>query len=508
MAKFVGYVAQASPKMFVKLTATLTLSCIFAVTGNYLLSMLVGHMEASYEYGANIIMLLVAMVVIARVGAQYIQKGYQYYAALSSEEVSFRLQKRIIEKAHGLELETFENPETLDLISRLTDTLVQDGNGILQELSNAAYCCTVIVAYSVILSTICWYYPLILLATSVLSIWISAKHGMDKYILTVTQSRWWRMGKYIEKLVFENSSMKEMRLFVLLDYLVMRWRKIRERAHKQDFQQLRRHTAIEFFGKAVQLSGPFCCLLLYGNAVMDGRGNLQEFYYVLSVSAMFFDDLENALSSVKRIAKLYLFVEDIEKFEALDVYEKQDETHVRLDKKIRFDNLSFQYRNANGYALKNINVEIRPGETVVCIGENGAGKTTFVALLLGLLKATDGKVLYGEDDVQLISDSVRRHAAYVPQNFTRFQMKAEENLGMGREIEQEDIENLSVLEFLKKMPAGLKSDLGQLEEDGVGLSGGEWQRLAVGRAVCFSQRIYVQSDGHYYITSLRRMQTG
>lgn len=98
MAKFVGYVAQASPKMFVKLTATLTLSCIFAVTGNYLLSMLVGHMEASYEYGANIIMLLVAMVVIARVGAQYIQKGYQYYAALSSEEVSFRLQKRIIEK--------------------------------------------------------------------------------------------------------------------------------------------------------------------------------------------------------------------------------------------------------------------------------------------------------------------------------------------------------------------------------------------------------------------------
>ena len=480
--RFVAYVAKGSPGMFAKLTAVLLLFSTFTVLGNYLLSMLVGHIQKSHGYETDA-MVLVFLVVAARGGSQYLQKAYQYYAASSSEEAAFGLQKRIIEKVRCFQLETFENPKTLDLLSRLADTFVQDGSNILQELSNALYYSIIIVAYLLILSTICWYYPLILLTTSVLSIWISANQGMDKYILTVTQSRWWRVGKYIEKLVFDNSSMKETRLFALSDYLITRWREIRKRADKQDFLLLRRHTIAEFLGKIVQFSGSFCCLLLYGNIVINGRGSLQNFYYILSISGMFFDDMGNALSSVKRMGKLYLFMEDIEEFETLDICEERNEAHVHLDKTISFEHVSFKYRGGDGYALNDINVKINPGETIVCVGENGAGKTTFIALLLGMLKATHGKVLYSSDDVQCITDSVRRYAAYVPQKFIKFQMKASESLGMGRQVAEKDVAEIPLLDFLRKMPNGMECDLGQLEEDGIGLSGGEWQRLAVARAL-------------------------
>lgn len=483
LGRFIGGVAHIAPKMFAWVVIVLLLSCVLSVAGSYLLSMLVGSLQVGRSYEMQTVVTLVLLVVIVRIGSQCVQKTYGYLSSMSSEAISFEMQKRIVEKLHRLRFETFENTKTLDLISRLSDTLTKKGNDILQVISNASYTSIVILAYCLILAYICWYYPLILIVTSLLSVWISTRQGMDRYILTVTQSRWWRMSRYIEKLVFDKNNMKELRVFALMDHLISRWHEICRKAYREEFVQLWRHTIMEFLGKLVQFSGPCCCLFLYGRSVICGEGNLQNFYYVLTVSSMFFDDLQSVLQDVKQISHLYLFMDDMEAFEALETSNRPAETDVRLDQPIRFEHVSFRYPGAENDAICDLNFEIQPGETVVCVGENGAGKTTFVGLMLGLLTPTSGRILCGKHDMRQIIDSVQRRTGYVPQRFTKYQMKASEALGLGCEITIEMINRFPILSYLRHLPEGLESNLGQMEEGGVDLSGGEWQRLAVGRAL-------------------------
>lgn len=482
LGRFIRDVASVDPQMFALAVIVLLLSCALSVASSYLLSMLVGGLQLGSGYEMRTAIMLVLLVVIARAGTQCVRKAYSYFASMSSEAVSFELQKRIVEKVHCLRFEMFESTKTLDLISRLRDTLAKNGN-IFQVISNAAYTVIVMLAYSFILAYICWYYPLIIFVTSLLSILISARQGMDQYILTVTQSRWWRMSRYIEKLVFDKNNMKELRAFALLDHLILRWHEICKKAYRDEFVQLRRHTIMEFLGKLVQFAGPCCCLFLYGRSVIYGEGNLQNFYYVLTVSSMFFDDLQSVLQDVKQLSHLYLVMDDMEEFEALKNSDHPAVTDVKLEHPIRFEHVSFRYPGAGNDAICDLNVEIQPGETVVCVGENSAGKTTFVGLMLGLLTPTSGRILYGEHDAEQIIDSIQRRTSYVPQRFTKYQMKASEALGLGCEITGEMINDFPILSFLHDLPEGLESNLGQMKEGGVDLSGGEWQRLAVGRAL-------------------------
>ena len=298
LGRFIGGVAHVAPQMFAWAVIVLLLSSALSVAGSYLLSMLVGGLQLGRGYETRTAMTLVLLVVITRVGTQCVRNAYSYFASMSSEAVSFELQKRIVEKVHCLRFETFENTKTLDLISRLRDTLTKNAN-IFQVISNAAHTVIVMLAYSFILAYICWYYPLIIFLMSLLSVFISAQQGMDRYILTVIQSRWWRMSRYIEKLVFDKNNMKELRVFALLDHLISRWHEICKKAYREEFVQLRRHTIMEFLSKLVQFAGPCCCLFLYGRSVVYGEGNLQNFYYVLTVSSMFFDDLQSVLQDVK-----------------------------------------------------------------------------------------------------------------------------------------------------------------------------------------------------------------
>ena len=163
---------------------------------------------------------------------------------------------------------------------------------------------------------------------------------------------------------------------------------------------------------------------------------------------------------------------------------------------IEFKDLTFSF-NKTRKVLDDINLVIKPGEKVALVGPSGAGKTTFVRLLLRLYSATSGEILIdGQDVAKITQESLRKNISMVPQDPILFHRTLAENIAYGkRNATKKEIENAAMLahcdKFIKDLPQGLDTFVG---ERGIKLSGGERQRVAIARAILKNAPILVLDE--------------
>ena len=155
---------------------------------------------------------------------------------------------------------------------------------------------------------------------------------------------------------------------------------------------------------------------------------------------------------------------------------------------IRFEDVSFTYPKTDKKILDGVSFSVQPGEHAALVGENGSGKSTIVKLLFGLYRPDQGKITFNGTDIRSLSPEQRhRVLSAVFQDYARYTLTLRENVAFG------DIQKLHDDNALKEaLRAGMAEDsvfesldqnLGKLEEDGVDLSGGQWQRVAMARAM-------------------------
>ena len=153
---------------------------------------------------------------------------------------------------------------------------------------------------------------------------------------------------------------------------------------------------------------------------------------------------------------------------------------------IQFRQVDFKYPGSASLTLKNIELTINKGEKIALVGENGSGKTTFIHVLLGLYKPTTGEVMIGGDPLADVIDSFRRKTVCVFQNFIKYQFSVADNIragNFGQEFQKQSLRIFHMEDFIDQLPQGLDTQLGQLENNDTELSGGQWQRLAIARAL-------------------------
>jgi len=176
--------------------------------------------------------------------------------------------------------------------------------------------------------------------------------------------------------------------------------------------------------------------------------------------------------------------------------EKQQNGTSKLTfhKELRFDNVCFRYPRSDTYALRDINLVFRPGERIALIGENGSGKTTLIKLLAGLYHPTEGRITVdGHDISKLPANAWRNKVAVVFQDFMRYALTLRENItlsdreGIPEQTLLRDVLHRTGLdELANTLPDGLDTRLGREFERGHDLSMGQWQRIALARALCRS----------------------
>jgi ATP-binding cassette subfamily B protein len=163
---------------------------------------------------------------------------------------------------------------------------------------------------------------------------------------------------------------------------------------------------------------------------------------------------------------------------------------VTAEDGIRFENVGFRYPDAKGWALRGIDLFLPKGKSLALVGENGAGKTTFIKLLAGLYRPTEGRVLLdGRDLRDWDEGDLRRRIGVIFQDFNQYQLLLRENVAFGSVEHLEDelrlqraVEQGGAKELVGAMTAGLDTQLGRWFKGGAELSGGQWQKVALSRA--------------------------
>jgi ATP-binding cassette subfamily B protein len=157
---------------------------------------------------------------------------------------------------------------------------------------------------------------------------------------------------------------------------------------------------------------------------------------------------------------------------------------------IRFENVGFRYPDSETWALRGIDLFLPKGKSLALVGENGAGKTTFIKLLAGLYRPTEGRVrLDGRDLKDWGEDELRRRIGVIFQDFNQYQLLLRENVAFGSVEHLEDelrvkraVDSGGAKEVVAGLGEGLDTQLGRWFKGGAELSGGQWQKVALARA--------------------------
>ena len=222
--------------------------------------------------------------------------------------------------------------------------------------------------------------------------------------------------------------------------------------------------------------------------MVNGKINVGVFGACLSAFLSMQNATKSFLMNIGNISEHLIFSKDYLDFIDLPDASDGSISLTSIPKIIKMNHVSFRYPNSDNYALKNVSLEIHQGENLILVGENGSGKTTLIKLLLGLYEPESGEILY--DDIplsQIKKDSIYKAISLMMQNSMKHQSTVQETVALS-EIEQIDDEERIInalraadIDYILE-EEGIQTRLGK-EFKGKELSGGEWQKIALARAL-------------------------
>ncbi|MBF8267020.1 MAG: transporter related [Dehalococcoidia bacterium] len=302
-----------------------------------------------------------------------------------------------------------------------------------------------------------------------------------------------RLLRYLEELLTGQSSAKEIKLFNLGDTLLRRYHTLYWKFYAEDRAlALRRTGASLGWGllSTVSYYGSYSWVLW---RAVSGTITLGDMTMYLTIFRQAQSSFRSIVDGLGRLYENNLFLDHLFDFLALESTMSPDgagrPVPVSITRGIEFVNVSFRYPGVEQWVLRDISLHIKPGERIALVGLNGAGKTTLVKLLTRLYDPTEGQVLLDGVDLREYSlESLRSRIGVIFQDYVRYHLTAQENIGFGQVDKVEDLlqvmaaaEKGGAHPIIERLPKGYQTLLGRRWE-GSDLSVGEWQKVALSRA--------------------------
>jgi ATP-binding cassette subfamily B protein len=429
-----------------------------------------------------------------------------YGRNLFVRRVQLEAERRLLAQASKVDLGHFDNSDWHDRLARAKrDVSWRPGDLTWSVLGLSGNIVTIVLMASLLASL---HYVLVLLAivAAVLSLILERRVTAQLYEFFYKETPEEREREYLGDLLVQARTTKEIRAYVLSDYLLGRHQKLSEDLFRQRALMYRSGTRISFLTGLV--TGTALALAYVFVAYQGAAGLIDPGGVVLVIGAFtsVAQTLGNISSTFVAVDQHTTFLDDYFSFLAIDplvpVPARPRTLPPGAIESIEFDDVTFAYPGGTEPAVAHLSLTIRSGELIALVGENGAGKSTLVKLLLRFYDADRGSVRAGGVDVRdLEPEYLRSRIGVLFQDYATYELSVRENVVMGRPggavSEDRVLEALrdSRSEWLvKKMPNGLDSKVGRLFEGGHDLSGGEWQRLALARIMYRDADIWILDE--------------
>ena len=420
------------------------------------------------------------------------QRGISLTQSLLRAQLGQRVNVMILEKALTLDLTQFEDSEFYDKLTRARReassrplSLVMRTFGLLQNGISLVSFGSLLVRFSP------WAVLLLVLA-GLPAFLAEAKFSGEAFRLFRWRAPESRMQIYLESVLAREDSAKEVKLFELGPRFLDRYRDIFTRLFREDRDLTLRRDS---WGFGLGLVGT---ATLYGGYAWIAAETVLGAMTVgqMTMYLMLFRQGQSAVSAaLSAVSGLYednLYLSNLYEYLEQPTLGSSGEHKVgpAPGDGIRFEHVDFVYPGATSPALSDIDLHVRPGESLALVGQNGSGKTTLIKLLTRLYKPSRGRILLDGLDLQEWDEStLRQRIGVIFQDFARYQMLVGENIGAGdvRAFDDEArwrraaVQGLAA-DFVDGLPSGYHTQLGKWFKDGRELSGGQWQKIALARA--------------------------
>jgi ATP-binding cassette, subfamily B, bacterial len=303
-----------------------------------------------------------------------------------------------------------------------------------------------------------------------------------------------RHSWYYHWLMVSSDYAKEVRLFGLGELFKKRYHEVRKDLRQGRLAIARRRATADWIVQILATLAIFGTLSLAAYQAVNGKisvGDLMAIYMGFQVGL---GSLQAILHSLAGLYEDQLFLTHFYQFldlkPSVEVPANPATLPERLSSGIRFEHVSFTYPNHEQPALRDINLEILPGQVVALVGANGSGKTTLIKLLCRLYDPIGGQVRIDGQPLQRFDPSEwRKKISVIFQDYAHYQLSARENIWIGNVEQPPTLEPViqaaqksGADEVIRQLPQGYETPLGGWFEGGKELSGGEWQKIALGRA--------------------------
>ena len=413
-----------------------------------------------------------------------------HLAQVSSERGERYLGNLLFSFSKDIKLEELEKPDILDKFNK-ANILLQRATGF-QLITWTIGCVKELVAAVGIMLIVGGYSP-ILIVTGLVGLipGICSKAYFVKKLteLNRRQSSIRRRCDYLWGLLANKDSVKEMRVMGFDEYIRNKWQ-------QTNVERVQESLDVNLDIGKKQLFGITIDNIFYGLnlaialwLMIQGKIDIGGFAACISAFAIYHQEMNGFIGSVTELAKLYYIIEDYYDYFTIPTEADGTVNYQPFEDSIVAKDVHFVYSGSDKEALSGLNLDIKKGEHVVIVGENGSGKTTFSKLLTGAYMPSRGQVCYDAQSTgNLKRKSLYDHISVVSQDFVRYPFTLRENIGIGNLKCMGDTAAMERLvcdvageEFLDKI-GGLDVQLGR-EFGGTELSGGEWQKVAIARGL-------------------------
>ena len=412
----------------------------------------------------------------------------------------------IIRKALSLELAFFEHPDYYDRLQNAR----REGSYKPVELINDTFQIVqntiTMISFAALFFRFSPWLVVILFATSVPAFIAETRFSERGFRLLTRRAPESRQINYLGRLLTEDSAAKEIKLFNLGETLLDRCLTLFDKFFKEDKSLAAKRAVVGFSLGLIATAGFYGSYAWIVWHTVQGNISLGDMTLYLSIFRQGQSTFQSILSAVGSIYENNLFMANYFDFLAIEpqmkVSARREKLPTPLSHGIEFRDVGFRYPESDDWALRGINLSIRPGEKIALVGHNGAGKTTVIKLLSRLYDPTEGAILIDGINIREVDPlDLRQKIGVIFQDFVRYHLPVTENIGFGQIEEVDRMDRIvesarksGAHAIIENLPEGYQTMLGRWFHGGHELSTGQWQRIALARAFMREAEILVLDE--------------
>ena len=420
---------------------------------------------------------------------------------------------RLMEHAARLDLAQFEDPEFYDHLERARRQTVGRIALLTLLLSMSQDALTLLTLAGALIAYSPWL--LLLLAIAVIPSFLGETHFASLgYSLLFRWTPERRQLDYLRYVGASDKTAKEVQMFGLAPWITERYATLSQRFYEENRDLSIRRGMVSALLSILGTIGYYAAYVVILLHAVHGDITIGMLTFLAASFARGRDVIQSILLSASNVYEQALYLRDL--FVFLDMrptIESPPNAHP-APKKVQsgfvFENVGFRYPGSERWAVRNVDMALKPGERVALVGENGAGKTTITKLMARLYDPTEGRITLDGVDLKHYDLVSLRHAiGVIFQDFVRYDMRFDENIGVGEiesvraDLEKSNgtppsisaaAENSLAASLLPRFTKGYQQMLGRRFDDGVDLSGGEWQKIALARAYIRDAQVLILDE--------------